>query len=71
MVPAARPDINNPNPARTEIIVNLTNASSHPIMIHIFDLLVKQASSIEENTESDTVIDLRSFLQVCACLKSI
>jgi lysophospholipase L1-like esterase len=50
-----------PNPASTEITVNLTDTPSHAIMIHVFDLLGKQVSSIGGETEIDTVIDIRSF----------
>jgi lysophospholipase L1-like esterase len=54
-----QPQINlYPNPARTEITVKVTHAPPHAIMIHVFDLLGKPASSIEANTEQDTVIDL-------------
>ena len=57
-----QPKINlYPNPARTEITVGLTSALPQAIVIHMFDPLGKQVSSIEGNAEKDTVIDLQAF----------
>ena len=50
-----------PNPAVTEITVKLTNVSPHPVVIHLLDLLGRQINSVEGNTETDTIIDIRSL----------